>query len=142
MRQKLCRRLEELEKIGAAAAAQREWLISRASAELALEKIRTLLRLNNFQQEPKESLAETFARFLGINSRELQQRLMQPAYAINPFTWEGFDEWSVAGAKSRLSRISFGPGIRTFTDSAWRWPIGRRNCESSKGSRDKKSRRG
>jgi hypothetical protein len=80
MTQKLCRRLEELEKIGAAATAQREQLTSRASADSALEKTRLLLRLNNVQQEPRESLAETLARFLGISSQELQQRLTQRAY--------------------------------------------------------------
>ena len=50
---KLCRRLEELEKITAAAT---ERIDNRDSADAALEKILTLLRANNFQQGPKESL--------------------------------------------------------------------------------------
>ena len=77
MRQKLRRRLEELEKISAAAA-QRTG--SGASADSAIETIRALLRANNFQQEPNDSLAQTFARFLGITSRELDERLMQRSY--------------------------------------------------------------
>jgi hypothetical protein len=76
VRQKLCKRLEDLERIGAAAASRTD---SRESADAALETIRTLLRVNNFQQGPKESLADTFARFLGISSRELADRLEQRA---------------------------------------------------------------
>jgi hypothetical protein len=77
VRQKLCKRLEDLEKISAAAAQRTD---SPASADAAIEKLRALLRANNFQQEPNESLAQTFARFLGISSRELQDRLTQRAY--------------------------------------------------------------
>jgi hypothetical protein len=76
MRQKLCKRLEDLERISAAAASRTD---NRESADAALETIRTLLRVNNFQQGPKESLAETFARFLGISPRELENRLTQRA---------------------------------------------------------------
>jgi hypothetical protein len=61
-------------------AAATERIDNRDSADAAREKILTLLRANNFQQGPKESLAETFARFLGINSRELADRLAQRAY--------------------------------------------------------------
>jgi hypothetical protein len=77
VRRKLCKRLEELERISAAAASR---TYSHASADAAIEKLRALLRANNFQQEPNESLAQTFARFLGISSRELQDRLTQRAY--------------------------------------------------------------
>lgn len=77
MRQKLCKGLEELEKISATAAARSS---SRESADSAIETIRPRLRANNFQQEPNASLAETFARFLGISSRELRDRLTQRAY--------------------------------------------------------------
>jgi hypothetical protein len=77
VRQKLCRRLEELEKI-TAAAAQR--INSRKSAGSAIETVQALLRAYSFQQEPNESLAQTFARFLGITSRELDERLMQRSY--------------------------------------------------------------
>lgn len=79
MKQNLGKRLEELEKISAAAAAQRERVAGRSSADSALETIRALLRANNLQQEPHESLAETFARFLGISSRELRDRLAERA---------------------------------------------------------------
>jgi hypothetical protein len=77
VRQKLCKRLEELEKISFAAAQRTDY---RESADAAREKILMLLRANNFQQGPKESLAETFARFLGISPRELDNRLAQRAY--------------------------------------------------------------
>jgi hypothetical protein len=76
VRQKLCRRLEELEKISAAA----QRINGRESADSAIETIRALLRANDFQQEPNDSLAQTFARFLGITSRELDERLMQRSY--------------------------------------------------------------
>jgi hypothetical protein len=76
VRQKLCRRLEEPEKISLAAAQRTDY---RESADAALEKIRALLRANNFPQEPKESLAEATARFLGISPRELDNRLTQRA---------------------------------------------------------------
>ena len=77
MRQTL-RRLEGLERISTAAAARRT--DKRELADSAIEKIRSLLRANSFQQEPNESLAQTFARFLGISPRELDDRLMQRAY--------------------------------------------------------------
>ncbi len=125
MKQKLCRRLEELETISAAAASRTN---SRASADEAIEKVRALLRANNVQQEPNESLVETFARFLGITSRELRDRLISGPMAVNPPASEDFDEWRAAGAKFRSSRISFASGTPTFTDSASRWRIGRRSC--------------
>jgi len=77
VRQKLCRRLEELEKISAAAAARTS---NRESADSAIEGLRNVLRSNNFQPEPNESLAETFARFLRISLRELKAQLMEIAY--------------------------------------------------------------
>ena len=77
MRQKLCRRLEDLEKISAAATARRA-ADSRDSGS-AIDEIRAILHANNFPQQPVESLAETFARYLGISSRELRQKLMELA---------------------------------------------------------------
>jgi hypothetical protein len=77
MRQKLCRRLEELEKIGAAAAQRTD---GRVSADSAIEELRAVLRANDFQQEPNESLAETFARFQGISLGELKAQLTEIAY--------------------------------------------------------------
>jgi energy-coupling factor transporter ATP-binding protein EcfA2 len=72
VRLKLCRRLEELEKISAAAAQR---IDSRVSADSAIEELREVLRTNNFPQEPNESLAETLARFMGISLRELKAQL-------------------------------------------------------------------
>ena len=75
MRQKLCRRLEQLEKVNAAAS-----LTSiRESADSAIEDLRAILRANDFQQEPNESLAETLGRFMGINLRELKAQLAEMA---------------------------------------------------------------
>ena len=82
MTQKLSRRLEELEKVAAGRVAR---VNGSASADSALAKVRALLRVNNVQQEPNESLADTFARFLGITSGELRDRLMQRAYGSNAY---------------------------------------------------------
>jgi hypothetical protein len=76
MRQQLCKRLEDLEKISAAAAQR---VTSHALADSALEDLRAMLVANDFPQEPNESLAETFARFLGVKSRELGG-LLEGAY--------------------------------------------------------------
>jgi hypothetical protein len=76
VRQKLCRRLEELEKTSA-----RAWPARACdSAESGIAKVREILRVNNVQQGSNESLMETFARFLGISSWELRNRLMEKAY--------------------------------------------------------------
>ena len=75
MRQKLCRRLEEREKISAAA----ERISGQASADSVMEGLRATLRANNFQQEPNESLAQTIARFQGIRTVELLDLLAEPA---------------------------------------------------------------
>ena len=75
MRQKPCRRLEELEKTSAA--------MRRATAQSngsSGEKILAILGAHNFQRQPQESLLETFARFLGISPRELRNRLWERAY--------------------------------------------------------------
>jgi hypothetical protein len=80
MRQSLHKRLGQLEKRCAAAREARR----EASVESPVEWIRELLRANDFPQEPKESLAGTFARFLGISSRELDARLMERAHGHAP----------------------------------------------------------
>ena len=76
MKQKLCRRLEELEKISAATALR---ATDDSLADAAIENIREMLRANNFPQEPNESLAETLARFMGISLLELRQEMMEVA---------------------------------------------------------------
>jgi hypothetical protein len=76
MRQRLCRRLEELERISTAKAQRTD---SRVSADSAIDELREVLRANHFQQEPNESLAETFARFLGISLRELKAQFTEIA---------------------------------------------------------------
>jgi hypothetical protein len=48
VRQQLWKRLEELEKVSAAAAAR---TINRESADSAIEGLREVLRANHFQQE-------------------------------------------------------------------------------------------
>lgn len=75
MRQKLCRRLEQLEKVNAVAARTS----IRESADSAIEDLRTILRANDFQQERNESLAETLARFMGISLRKLKAQLAEMA---------------------------------------------------------------
>jgi energy-coupling factor transporter ATP-binding protein EcfA2 len=77
MRQKLCKRLEELEKISAAAAQR---VSNHVSADSVIEELRAVLCANNFPQEPNESLAETLARFMGISLRELKQQLADLSY--------------------------------------------------------------
>jgi hypothetical protein len=73
MREKLSRRLEALEK-------------ARATAGLpgpnedhgaAFDEICAILSANNFHQEPNESVAGAFARFLGISLRELRTWLIE-----------------------------------------------------------------
>jgi hypothetical protein len=76
MTQKLCRRLQELEKISAAAAQR---VNSHVSTDSVIEEIRDVLRANDFQQEPDESLAQTVARFMGISLPELRQEMMEIA---------------------------------------------------------------
>jgi hypothetical protein len=75
MTQKLCRRLGELEKISA-----RARLARPSDSGAVAAKIREILRVNNVQQGPNESLFETFARCLGISSWDLRNRLMEKAY--------------------------------------------------------------
>jgi hypothetical protein len=89
MRQKLCKRLEDLEKISAAVAAQRERLTGRALADSTLEELRAMLRANNFPQEPDESLAETLARFMGISLRELNAQLEELSRGHSQYVHQG-----------------------------------------------------
>jgi hypothetical protein len=77
MRQKLRRRLEDLEKIADTAAARRT---ERArDSESAVANVRAILKANDFPSEPTESLAKTFARFLGMSPREPDHELRERA---------------------------------------------------------------
>lgn len=71
MKQKLHRRLAELERVSEARARAQP-----ADGEVpAIEIVRQYLRDRGIEQGPLESLAETFARSLGISCRELDERL-------------------------------------------------------------------
>jgi hypothetical protein len=74
MRQKLCRRLEDLEKISSSARRARS-----GDSASGIAYIRAVLDANDFHQEPKESLRDTVARFIGISPRELDQELEEIA---------------------------------------------------------------
>jgi len=54
---------------------------SVSPASNAIEIIRGWLRGRGVEQQPEESLAETFARALGISSVELRERLKRRACA-------------------------------------------------------------
>jgi hypothetical protein len=119
VRQKLCRRLEELEKISAAAAAYRERMKPRDHGVLdelrAKPRHGTLSRkIRNGWQGSRPTTFITASSHYGRNWR--RSRLV----IHDPLTREGFDEWSVAGARSLRSRISFVQGIRACRDYAWR----------------------
>jgi hypothetical protein len=82
MREKLCRRLEHLEQLHAAA--------MRAKAEeprpgglTAAEIIQIRLGLRGFFPIGNESWAEVTARAFGITNRELRSLLAGPAEAFN-----------------------------------------------------------
>lgn len=77
MKQQLHRRLAELERVSEA----RERENPPDSGPAAIEIIRHYLRSRGFEQGPTESLAETQARALGINCRELAQRLATGTWA-------------------------------------------------------------
>jgi hypothetical protein len=86
MRQKLCTRLEDLERITAAAAQRTD---NSVSADSAIDELRAVLGAHNFHQDPNESLAETFARFRGITLRELREHLMRRAYGHSQSAYLG-----------------------------------------------------
>ena len=71
MKQQLHRRLAELERVSEARARENP----PDSGPPAIEIIRHYLRSRGIEQGPLESLAETFARSLGISCRELDERL-------------------------------------------------------------------
>jgi hypothetical protein len=83
VRQRLANRLSQLERIhGAALEAirDREQLAeTQASVDEILEGIRIWRARNSGPEHKNESLAETFARYLGITPGELRAQLMERA---------------------------------------------------------------
>jgi hypothetical protein len=77
MRRNIHKRLEVLERSSAAALQPQEY----DDAGSAVQAVREILQAHGVEQQPKESLAETFARFLGISMQELDARLRGGAYA-------------------------------------------------------------
>jgi hypothetical protein len=75
MRQRLCRRLERREAWSVAA-----WRAPVTNGTSGGDKVRAILEAHSFPQAPRESLMETFARFLGISPHDLRQRLLERAY--------------------------------------------------------------
>jgi hypothetical protein len=64
----VCARLAGLEKVRLSESA-------KFDSGPAIEKMRGILRICGIEQSPTESLAEAFARALGISCRELKARL-------------------------------------------------------------------
>ena len=77
MRQKLCRRLEDLEKISAAAAAQRERMKPRDRG--ILDEIMAQAEAWHAVPENQKWLAEQPPEFLPTRMRELKARLAEMA---------------------------------------------------------------
>jgi hypothetical protein len=77
MKQKLYKRLEELERISAAAALQ-----ARLNLDFKPEKEKLLAIINAWEQDPRleQLLAESPPEFLGVKVRELRQELMEKAH--------------------------------------------------------------
>ena len=76
MKQRLYRRLEQLEEASARVRKLRESQEGKGHEAEATSKVKFFLRLMGVERAPMESLMETWARALGIGSRELRQRLM------------------------------------------------------------------
>ena len=70
MRRGVLRRIESLERSVVAPSPERQ-----EGTRPVIEMIGEWLAAGGVTQEPRESLAETFARALGTTSRELQNRL-------------------------------------------------------------------
>ena len=76
MREKLSRRLEHLEKTRAATVRAKE--AAAAPRMNVCEMLREHLKAHGFVQTGNESLAETTARALGMNSQELRHLMAGP----------------------------------------------------------------
>ena len=82
MNWKLYGRLAALERTcEAARLAQRSAALADGSV---VEKLRETLHTCGIEQRETESLADTFARALGITTRELKVRLQEIAYGQSP----------------------------------------------------------
>jgi len=75
MRQRLDRRLRELEKARARARTLAEGRDRKVGLDRALSRFRLFLRMRGVDQGPNESLAEASARALEISGRELRKQL-------------------------------------------------------------------
>lgn len=74
MKQNIHKRLEELERLHAADLRE---TADRAAAQSAMDWFRETMRHNAIGPLAGESQADAFARFLGISSRELADRLRE-----------------------------------------------------------------
>jgi hypothetical protein len=72
MKQQLHRRLAELERVAEARVRAQP---ADDDEDSSIEMVKQYLRARGIEQSPLESLAETFARALGITCRELRERL-------------------------------------------------------------------
>jgi hypothetical protein len=72
MKRSLYARLAGLERVRKAAGSAE---FAKFDSGPAIEKIRAILRICGVEQSPTESLAEAFARALGISCSELKARL-------------------------------------------------------------------
>jgi hypothetical protein len=79
MKRSLETRLSELEKVHERERRARAYSARVADASKFHEKVRQFLSALGIEQQKTESLAETFARALGITSRELRTRLAEAA---------------------------------------------------------------
>ena len=75
MRRLLITKLERLEAKLKPIPALRDPAVENARSDLVCDQIRESLLSFGFVQEARESLAETCARYLGVNGRELQKLL-------------------------------------------------------------------
>jgi hypothetical protein len=82
MRQSLHRRLRHLEELSTQVRENESWDDYQQCSEQIIKTIRLRLLLLGVEQEEHESLADTSARALGINSHELQARL---ASGVDPY---------------------------------------------------------
>jgi hypothetical protein len=80
MRQNICKRLKELERIHAA---DLQATADRAAAQSAMDWFREMMRQYAIEPLLGESQADAFARFLGISSRELADRLRERSREAN-----------------------------------------------------------
>ena len=75
MRSLMITKLARLEAKRKPVPALRDPAVENARSDMVCDQIRESLLSFGVVQESRESLAETYARFLGINGRELQKLL-------------------------------------------------------------------